>query len=70
MDFEKKLHRLDKIVENMESGDLSLEEALKDFEEGVRISKECYQQLDEAEQKVKVLLNISEDGTQETKNFE
>ena len=70
MDFEKKLNRLDKIVENMESGNLSLEEALKDFEEGVRISKECYQQLDEAEQKVKVLLNISEDGTQETKNFE
>ena len=70
MDFEKKLDRLEEIVEKMESGELSLEESLKNFEEGVKISKECHQQINEAEQKVKVLLNISEDGSEETKDFQ
>ena len=69
MDFEKKLDCLEEIVAKMESGELSLEESLKSFEEGIKISRECYKQLGEAEQKVKVLLNISEDGTEETKDF-
>lgn len=69
MDFEKKLDCLEEIVAKMESGELSLEESLKRFEEGIKISRECYKQLGEAEQKVKVLLNISEDGTEETKDF-
>ena len=69
MDFEKKLDRLEEIVAKMESGELSLEKSLEGFEEGVRISKECHKQLDEAEQKVRVLLGVSKDGTEEVKDF-
>ena len=69
MDFEKNLKRLDEIVTRMESGELALEESLKIFEEGVGISKNCLKQLDEAEQKVQLLLDISPDGTAKTKEF-
>ena len=69
MDFEKKLSRLEEIVGKMESGNLSLEESLKLFEEGVQKSRECQKHLSEAEEKVKVLLKVSEDGTAVTKDF-
>jgi len=69
MDFEKRLGRLEEIVEKMESGELALEESLKLFEEGVRLSRECNAQLSEAEQKVKVLLGFSADGQPQTKDF-
>lgn len=62
MDFEKRLNRLEEIVEKMESGELSLEDSLKLFEEGVKLSRECNVQLSEAEQKVKLLLGIDDDG--------
>lgn len=69
MDFEKKLGRLEDIVEKMETGELSLEESLKLFEEGVKLSRECNTQLAEAEQKVKVLLGIDEAGAAVTADF-
>jgi exodeoxyribonuclease VII small subunit len=69
MDFEKKLTRLEDIVEKMESGDLALEESLKLFEEGIRLSRECNVQLTDAEQKVKILLGIGADGEPLTKDF-
>lgn len=69
MDFEKKLDRLEKIVQAMEGGDLSLEESLKCFEEGVQLSRDCHKQLDEAEQKVKLLLNLDENGLPVTEDF-
>ena len=69
MDFEKKLTRLEDIVEKMESGDLALEESLKLFEEGIRLSPECNVQLSDAEQKVKVLLGVGADGQPLTKDF-
>ena len=69
MDFEKKLSRLEDIVEKMESGELALEESLKLFEEGVRLSRECNVQLTDAEQKVKILLGIGPDGEPLTKDF-
>ena len=47
MDFEKKLERLEEIVTKMESGDLSLDESLKLFEEGIKSSRECHKQLTE-----------------------
>lgn len=62
MDFEKRLNRLEEIVEKMESGELSLEDSLKLFEEGVKLSRECNSQLNEAEQKVKLLLGIDDEG--------
>ncbi len=69
MDFEKKLSRLEEIVSKMESGDLSLEDSLKSFEEGVKLSRECNQQLSQAEQKVKVLLSVDANGEAETDDF-
>jgi exodeoxyribonuclease VII small subunit len=69
MDFEKRLNRLEEIVEKMETGELSLEDSLKLFEEGVKLSRECNTQLSEAEQKVKLLLGIDDDGNAVTSDF-
>jgi exodeoxyribonuclease VII small subunit len=55
-DFEKALDRLEKIVGKLETGDLTLEEALKLFEEGTQITRFCSTKLDEAERKVEILL--------------
>lgn len=54
--FEKSLESLELLVEEMEGGDLSLDEALKSFEKGIKLTQECQQALDEAEQKVAILL--------------
>ncbi len=70
MDFEKKLTRLEEIVEKMEGGDLALDEALKLFEEGVKNSRECQKQLSEAEEKIKVLLKVDGDGKAVTQDFD
>lgn len=69
MDFEKKLTRLESIVEKMEAGDSSLEDALKLFEEGVKLSRECNTQLNDAEQKVKILMGFDQSGTAITQDF-
>lgn len=58
--FEESLSRLEQLVQKMESGELSLEESLKTFEEGIRLTRECQQALKEAEQKVNLL--IEKDG--------
>ena len=70
MDFEKKLSRLETIVQKMEKGELELEDSLKLFEEGVKLSRECHTQLNEAEVKVKKLISIDASGKPETQNFE
>ena len=70
MDFEKKLGRLEDIVEKMENGELTLEDSLKLFEEGVKLSRECNVQLNEAEQKVKILLGVDADGAAIERDFE
>ncbi|HEX4924985.1 MAG TPA: exodeoxyribonuclease VII small subunit [Bdellovibrionales bacterium] len=69
MDFEKKLGRLEEIVQGMEGGDLALEKSLELFEEGIRLSKECHVQLNAAEQKVKQLLGVDENGSPILKEF-
>lgn len=69
MDFEKKLSRLEDIVNQMEKGDLALEDSLKLFEEGVRLSRECHQKLNDAESKVKLLISMDQDGVCNTVNF-
>lgn len=69
MDFEKKLGRLEDIVEKMETGELTLEDSLKLFEEGVKLSRECNIQLNEAEQKVKLLLGVDADGNAIERDF-
>ncbi len=54
--FEDALNRLEKIVSKLEDGEIPLEESLKLFEEGIRLSRLCNQKLDEAEKKVEILL--------------
>ncbi len=54
--FEDALNKLEKIVSKLEDGDIPLEESLRLFEEGIRLSRFCNQKLDEAEKKVEILL--------------
>ena len=54
--FEDALSKLEKIVSKLEDGDIALEESLRLFEEGIRLSRFCNQKLDEAEKKVEILL--------------
>jgi exodeoxyribonuclease VII small subunit len=67
--FEDALNRLETIVTKLEKGDLPLEEALKVFEEGVRLSKGCLKMLEEAERKVEILLKDKE-GKKRPRRFE
>ncbi len=55
-DFESALHELESIVERMEKGELTLEESLQQFERGVLLTRTCQQSLQDAEQKVQILL--------------
>jgi len=69
MDFEKKLNKLEEIVGKMEKGEMSLEDSLKAFEEGVKLSRECNEELNKAEQKVKLLLKVDSEGNAVTQDF-
>ncbi len=60
--FEQAMARLEKIVENLEEGELSLEEALQKFEEGIGLSRFCAKKLDEAQEKVDILLSKGGEG--------
>jgi exodeoxyribonuclease VII small subunit len=55
--FEKSLELLQNAVRKLESGELSLEDSLACFEEGVKLSRSCQEQLKVAEQKVEILMN-------------
>lgn len=61
------MSELEALVERMESGELSLEQSLKDFERGVALTRACQKALAEAEQKVKILL--TRDGNAELQPF-
>src|SRR6187549_910356 len=54
--LEKSLEELEALVARLEGGDLPLEQALKEFERGVRLTRQCQAALTEAEQKVEILL--------------
>lgn len=55
--FESSLSSLEKIVRRLEQGDLSLEESLKLFEDGVKLSRECQERLNQAERRIEILLS-------------
>lgn len=63
--FEKSLKQLEQIVQELESGSLPLEKAMKKFEEGVKLSKYCSEKLDETEKKISVLLHDNKGNTTE-----
>jgi len=66
--FEQALARLEEIVESLERGDLPLEESLKEFEEGIGLSRFCAKKLDEAQEKVEILL-ADEKGARKPQPF-
>ena len=68
-DFEAALRELAQIVEQLEAGDLPLEQSLELFEQGVRLSRDCQKRLDEAERRVEILLK-DEDGGYTPSPFE
>ena len=64
-DLDGSLQALESVVEQLESGDLSLEEALKQFERGVKLTRKCQTTLKKAEQKVEILLKKTADAEPE-----
>ena len=68
IDFEQSLGQLERLVDQMEEGDLLLEESLKAFEAGVKLTRECQQALNEAEQKVTTVME--KDGELVTEPFD
>jgi len=67
--FEAAMARLEMIVQELEQGDLPLEQSLKLFEEGVKLSRICNTRLEEAERKVEILLK-DKDGSLKPRPFE
>ena len=54
--FEQAMKQLEKIVQDLESGDMPLEKAIKTFEEGIELSKFCSEKLDETEKRITILM--------------
>ncbi len=67
--FEEALKKLEEIVGDLEDGDLSLDDSMKRYEEGIRLSKLCSKRLEEAKKKIELLLK-NEDGKFVTKSLE
>ena len=67
--FEASLARLEEIVRELETGDLPLEQSLKLFEEGIKLSRLCNKRLEEAERRVEILLK-NKNGTVTAQPFE
>jgi exodeoxyribonuclease VII small subunit len=65
--FEDSLKELEMLVEQLEQGDISLEESLKSFEQGVKLTRTCQKALQDAEQKVQILLE--KNGQQTLESF-
>ena len=65
VNFEKAIRDLEKIVEDLESGELNLEQYLKTFEKGIKLTRQCQGELEKAELKVKKL--VEENGELKTK---
>ncbi|MFA6308500.1 MAG: exodeoxyribonuclease VII small subunit [Clostridia bacterium] len=66
--FESALTDLEKIVQNLENGDLTLDESIAAFQKGIELSRYCSKELNSAEKKISVLLE-DEKGNIEKKNF-
>ena len=64
--FEQSMNQLEEIVQDLESGELPLEKAIKRFEEGIKLSKLCAKKLDETEKKISILLEDAQGNIVET----
>lgn len=63
--FEEKMEELEKIVTELEKGELNLDESVKKFETGMKISKECSKMLEDSEKRITILLNDDGEVTEE-----
>lgn len=69
MNFEENIEKLEKVVNELEKGNLNLDDSIKKFEEGMAISKKCNDILEEAEKKITILIKKDDDTVSE-ENFE
>lgn len=67
--FEESLEQLEVIVRRLESGELGLDEALKEYERGVGLLRTCRKLLDRAQARIELLTRVDEDGTPVTEPF-
>lgn len=68
--FEESVSELQQIVSKLEDGSLPLEDSMSQFERGISLLKNCYQVLEQAEQRIEILTGIGEDGSVETEAFD
>lgn len=66
--FEQSMTELESIVTKLEAGDITLDDSLELFEEGIKLAKNCQKKLDDAEKKVKIL-TTSKDGEVTAEDF-
>lgn len=66
--YEESMKELEQVVKDLESGDLSLDESIKKFEKGMKLSKHCSSLLEDAEKKISVLIE-KENGELEEESF-
>ena len=64
--FEQAMKQLEKIVQDLESGDMPLEKSIKTFEEGIQLSKFCSKKLDETEKRITILMQNPDGKVSET----
>ena len=64
--FEQAMKQLEQIVQDLESGDMPLEKAIKTFEEGIALSKFCSKKLDETEKRITILMQDAEGNRSES----
>ena len=63
--FEEQIEELEKIINELENGNLNLDQSVEKFEEGMKISKECNKMLESAEKRITILLNNQDDEVKE-----
>jgi exodeoxyribonuclease VII small subunit len=62
-DFEATLKQLEELVEKLESGDLGLADSLGHFEQGIKLSRQCHQMIDQARQTVELLSKVDDESS-------
>ncbi len=67
LNFEQSIEKLEKIAEELESGELSLDDSIKKFEDGMKLSKKCTEYLENAEKRINIL--IEKDGELSEESF-
>lgn len=68
--FEEQMEELEKIVTELENGELNLDDSVAKFEEGIKISKECNKMLEDAQKRITILLNQNGEMTETAFNTE